>query len=272
MSEIVFARTRHVYDSYLDFWRLAELSEYPIIYLDEMELLNKDMTYISAPFNGEFHELEGKKRECKLILWNLERPAGSGGLNKYIRHLHAHIRKGRIDNVIVSDITLANETKFIYVPVGSHEGLGSPGTEKHYDFIHLMCYSNRRGPLFQTPEMPRERFADCSIAMNGWGEERHTRLQQSKYMLNVHQDDDLYMEPLRFALAAAYGLPVITENLYAKSPPYVEGITTFPLPWAEEVMMRAVQKYDEFVEGGLKLREAMIGPYSFRRCIGRNLK
>lgn len=273
MTEIVFARTRYVYPSYTDFWRLVELSDYPTVYLDEIDLLDRNTTYISAPFNGEFFELEDRPRKCKLYLWNLERPSGSGNINRYIYHMHKHMRKGYMDGVIVSDIALSERTNFKYVPVGSHEGLGSPGTDKMYDFIHLMCYSNRRAFLFNAPDINKSEFAGCSIAVNGWGEERHIRLQQSKYMLNVHQDEDQFMEPLRFALAAAYGLVILTENLYKKSPPYDgDGVIAFPYPGVMGAMGRAVHMYDELKDSGYRLRELMTGPYSFRSCIERYLK
>ncbi len=38
MAEITFVKTRHVYDSYTDFWRLVELSGFPTIYYDELDL------------------------------------------------------------------------------------------------------------------------------------------------------------------------------------------------------------------------------------------
>ena len=41
-----------------------------------------------------------------------------------------------------------------------------------------------------------------NVGKNGWGEERHRVLQQSKFAVNVHQDQFPFCEPLRLALFA----------------------------------------------------------------------
>ena len=86
MTDIIFAKPIHQYDSYTDFWRLAELSGFPIIKADEIELTNPAV-YITAPFNGDWQEYifgQIKQRskfglihKAHLIVWNLERPSGS---------------------------------------------------------------------------------------------------------------------------------------------------------------------------------------------------
>ena len=229
-DEIVFARTRHIYDSYTDFWRLVELSEFPTVYVDEIDLNSPGTVYISSPFNGEFFPLsEQKKRKSKLLLWNLERPSASGGVDEYKLHLDKHIKDGYISGVIVSDTTLAKATGFSYVPLGSHPELGEPGMNKSFAYIHLMCYSNRRSLLFNSPQEIKNQYGGLNIAPNGWGEDRHQGLQKSWLMLNVHQDDLNYLEPLRFALAIAYGLPVLSENLYSEPFPYHNATVQFPM-------------------------------------------
>jgi len=81
---ITFVRTRHVYDSYIDFIRLAELSDFPLIYSDEVDI-SKEGVYIFITMNGDVeahlqNEVNsGKIRYAHLILWNLERPSGSAG-------------------------------------------------------------------------------------------------------------------------------------------------------------------------------------------------
>ncbi len=90
-------------------------------------------------------------------------------------------------------------------------------------------------------------------------------------MLNVHQDTDMIMEPLRFALAAAYELPILTENLYENSYPYIVGITHFPIGDIASAMLMAVRRYGVLLSGAKELRELVTGPYSFRRCIKRYL-
>ena len=83
MAEITFVKTRHVYDSYTDFWRLVELSGFPTIYYDEMDLRQSGV-FIISPTNGSVEQhLENHvndfPRNAHLILWNLERPSGSAG-------------------------------------------------------------------------------------------------------------------------------------------------------------------------------------------------
>lgn len=268
-DEIIFARTRHVYDSYTDFWRLVELSEFPTVYVDEVDLETSGRTYISSPFNGEFFPLSEQKRKSKMVLWNLERPSASGGVAGYKEHLEEHIRNKYIDEVIVSDSTLSKATGFKYVPLGSHPGLGEPGMTKSYAFVHLMCYSYRRGELFVKPEQSRTQYNGLAIAPNGWGEERHQSLQRSWFMLNVHQDDDSYMEPLRFALATAYGLPILSETLYAPPFPYQGATLQFPLNQLGFAMMSAFRKRQELTEDSYKSRAFVLNYHSFRSCVER---
>ena len=89
-------------------------------------------------------------------------------------------------------------------------------------------------------------------------------------MLNVHQDTDMIMEPLRFALAAAYGLPVLTENLYEVSHPY-DKIYQFPLNDIGRAMRMALRNYSQFSLEAVALRGLVIGPYSFRNCVEKYL-
>ena len=273
-KEIVFARTRYQYDSYTDFWKLVELSGYPIVYVDEIEINNPNVTYIACPFNGEFFPLGDSlgDRKSEVLLWNLERPAGSGGIEQYKEHLQDHINKGYIDGVIVSDMALAKETGFKYVPLGSHRDLGEPGTTKTYAFVHLMCYSNRRGVLFNTPDSPKSTYAGLPIAPNGWGDMRHKSLQNSWSMLNVHQDDDPLLEPLRFALATAYGLPILSENFAAEPFPYKNATLQFPVKDLGAAMMSAFRRRHALAEEGLKNREFVMRYHDFRSCIERHLR
>ena len=273
-KEIVFARTRYDYDSYTDYWKLVELSEFPVVYIDEIDVKDSKVIYIASPFNGEFFPFEESKgdRKCKILLWNLERPSASGGVTEYKNHLSEHIQKGYIDDVIVSDTRLAKATDFSYVPMGSHIGLGSPGDTKEYAFAHLMCYSNRRGILFQEPTKPKGSYGGLRIAPNGWGEERHQSLQRSWAMLNVHQDEDQYLEPLRFALAAAYGLPILSENLYDEPYPYQTATFQFPLDKLGYAMMQGFKSRLEWAKKGLQMRRFVMEYHSFRDCIERYVK
>ena len=85
---IKFIKTRYQYDSYIDFFRLAELSSFETIYVDELDV-SQDGVYITAPVNGEWRphiDNQSKKaRNAHLILWNLERPSGTGSVRQYAK-------------------------------------------------------------------------------------------------------------------------------------------------------------------------------------------
>jgi len=271
MTDVIFAKSRHVYDSYSDFWRLVELSGFPIVYVDEMDLQNGRNLYITAPNNGDLtnHMANHVTRNAKVFLWNLERP-GDDTVEHYRRDNQAWIDAGCVDEVIVSDKKLASVTNFHYIPVGSHIGFGFVSDVKIFDVVHLMCYSLRRAFLFDYLT-PLAHYNGISIAPNGWGDVKCKSLSMSKFMLSIHQDDHMYIEPLRFALAAAYGLPIISE--FAEDVfPYVAG--------AEIILLDDVIKLDSTVRGarrnyrrhasaGLMMRNRMCGEFSFRRCIER---
>lgn len=283
---ILFARTRWNYDSYVDFWRLVELAGYPTCYVDEIDVSNSDATYIVCPMNGEFaphiqNQLDktaSGSMKCNIYLWNLERPSGSGGLNKYITDNRRIMGHGWLTDVIVSDIQLSRDTGFKFVPLGSHKGLGMPGefSQKVYDLIHLSCYSLHRSWLFAgRADKPRDRIGAVTLATNAWGSTRDLLLKQSKFMLNVHQDGIPYIEPLRFALAAAYALPIISEPSFDPHPYRMGADVCFyansdPMDlnaFAAFVKNLSGAQYSQWNAYGHALRYWMTDEYSFRRCI-----
>jgi hypothetical protein len=275
MTSLIFTKTEHWYDSYTDFWRLVELSGFPTTTVNLIDLHDPTKTYITSPLNGELkaHLDWSQGRQCKIYLWNLERPGGSGSLGQYKNDNQALIDQGFVDKIIVSDMSLARDTGFHYVPVGSHEKLGVPEYDKStkvYDFIHLMCHSGRRS-LFFDYLTPRRVLNGFSIAPTGWGEARDWNIRSSKFMLNIHQDDHRYIEPLRFALAAAYGIPVLSETLLNSFPypsdmflqfNYIQGSNaTF------RAMHYALDNYDEMISNADIIRELMTTSFSFRKCL-----
>lgn len=274
MTEITFVRTRHNYQSYTDFWRLVELSNFPTIYTDELDI-SKQGVYIVTPMNGEWrpaiHNQKGKVFNAHLILWNLERPSGSAGsVGQYGRN--ARMLMGGIwedtgqpsgmrfaDEVWVSDRKLAEDQNLRFVVLGSDEGLGEPGSDKEYNFCHMSYEVPRRVSIYKHFQ---------NIGANSWGAERDQVLKRSKFALNVHQDIHWYQEPLRFSLFAAYGLPIISESLYDS------------YPWSDETMVTAIydglvgrmkqaltEDYAPYREMGLRARERMCGEFQFGKMV-----
>ena len=283
MTEIRFVRTRHFYESYQDFFRLVELSGFETIFVDELDI-SKEGVYIVCPMNGEWRthidNQYGKIINAHLILWNLERPASAGGTigavplygiqNREL--LYGRWEDGRrarmnfVNEVWVSDRHLADNTQLRFVILGSDEGLGEPGEEKHFDFCHMSNEIPRRTGVYS-------KFKLSSIGPNSWGQERNDVLRASRFGLNIHQDTYNFQEPLRFALFAAYGLPIISEDLFDM------------YPWASEYMMTAIldelpwrlrQAFDEdygpYREMGLRARERMTGEFRFKTMVEQAVK
>lgn len=218
MGEIIFAKSRHFYESYSDFWTLVQLSGYRTIWVDQIDLQSQNL-YITAPYNGDYHENIGgrpdlKSRRCTLAIWMLERP-GSGSLS-FFRSQNARILEQSLADVIwCSDRQMAQDVGLHYVPMGSHPDLGRPCEDKRWDGVGLMAYSPRRAFLFHNPSFAKESLPGAlTIAPNGWGAARDASLRGAKIGLNVHQDGYPYCEPLRFALFAAYALPILTETIH----------------------------------------------------------
>ena len=197
MSNPVFVRTRHVYDSYSDLVTLIQLSGFSLVYVDELDA-DSDNTYVLVTRNGEVPEAGYPNARARLIHWNLEwdeYPPLAG-----------------ITETWSSDKWFASTIGARYVPMGSHRDLNlhpDETTPHEYDAA-LLAYLGpyRRGWLVnQLAQRVR-------LGPNGWGAERDVILRKSRSMLNIHQREGVNaVAAQRFAVAAAYRLPVITEAL-----------------------------------------------------------
>lgn len=197
MADVLFARPRWQYDSYSDVYRLIALSGYPLVFYDEIDAAS-DNTYILTVANGET-EKGWPDARARLILWDLEWHVDG-----------APIIPG-VSEVWASDAWYAQRIGARYVPMGSHEGLAAGETNGavHYDFAMMSYYTYRR-------QWIRDRLLErgLTLAPNAWGDARHAALSGARAMLHVHQHDNINtVAPGRFALAAAYRLPVISERL-----------------------------------------------------------
>jgi hypothetical protein len=254
---ITFVKTRYQYDSYMDFWTLVSLAGFPTVYVDELDV-SQPGVYIVSPMNGEWRphvdNQADRRRNAHLVLWNLERPSGSAGaVGKYAEQNWDLMHRRHVDEVWVSDRRLAQEAELRFVVLGSHESLGEPGERKRYDLCHMSYETPRRQTIYK-------RFNEDKIGPNCWPPERDEVLRLSKFALNVHQDQHPFQEPLRFALFAAYGLPIVTETIYDS------------FPWSDEFMVYSDYynlvgtmlrilgaDYEEWREMGRRARERMCG-------------
>jgi len=258
---IVFAHTRYVYDSYRDYRRLVEISGFPTCYLDECEWDNPEVAYVTTPPNGEFPYDRALSRKCKLALWDLERPDSEG-----TRNVAESLNKfdGRVDAIWVSDRHYASlDSRYTFVPMGSSRKLplGQP-RERIYDFCHeSYVYGRRDAPFAALRRRHREGQA------GRFGVERDELLHSSRLMVNVHQTPCAVGEPLRFALAAAYGLPLVSETLrdpYPMTPG--EHFEMADIEDVPDAASRALQRGD-LQDLGSRLQSLLCDELPFEACV-----
>jgi hypothetical protein len=219
--DVIFAHPRAGYGSYTDYKRLVELSGFPIVYVDQVNFQQPNTVYVTTPLNGEWKPFRDKYRDvdkkAKIVWWSLERPGseeGTDGMMDFIYGTKKLLDDYYFDEVWITDRYLwkhINDKRVRFVVLGSHLGLSGGKTIAQafdHDVIHLSYLTGRRSNIVGHLKQEGIRIAD-----NGWGEDRHDKLIHTRFMLNVHQDDWPVIEPLRFALAAAYAIPVISESM-----------------------------------------------------------
>jgi hypothetical protein len=270
MTDIIFAQTRfdyrhpeNGYGSYHDFWRLVDLSGFSTCYVDEIDPTDASKCYIYAPQNGEIHDasrdwmIDWREAKAKIIFWNLEQSD--------------YPRIPGVSEVWVSDKAFADTIGARYVLMGSHPGLMNyppiPRTGE-YDVIMLSYMTNRR---LQMAKWLTDK--GMTVAPNGWYEDRHTKLMRSRAMLHIHQNDKRYVAPQRWALAAAYSLPLITETLdqvgaFTYSKMLIsdfENLPAFCYNWIRRDDGQGLQHY------GQALHQMLCFDRPFRREVMRNV-
>jgi hypothetical protein len=271
--QIVFARTRYKYDSYVDFWKLVELSEFDTCYVDEIDI-KKPRVYITTPMNGELPphiaNQVGGARNAHIIHWCLERPSGAGGIFHYGKSNRSRIYDRTLDEVWVSDRAMATEVMLRFVVLGSDYGLGEPGDTKHYDFCHMSYETDRRKRIYN-------HFDLKVTGPNRWpwntDPSRDYVLKHSRFALNIHQDQYPFQEPLRWALFAAYGLPMLTEEI-KDAYPWHENVCIFhPYDGIQNRLREMLgNDYQRWRDMGLKARDMMCNEFNFRKVVIQAVK
>lgn len=250
-SDPIFVKVRNdqdkLYDSYSDYWSLVEYCSYPTCELDDVDP-ESEHTYIFSPDNGNVKACCDRPHTAKYILWQLERPTHTGlNLPSYF------------DEMWVSDLHLfqmVNDPKCKYVVMGGHPALGefSFFEPKKYHFAHMSYAYGKREAMYD-----ELRQMGYTFAPNGWGEKRHNILKESKAMLCFHQDSMPVIEPLRYVLAACYGLPIIaehSENYY---------------PYVVQVYNGNHLNEQEWESIAMENRRRMTEELTFRQCINEVL-
>lgn len=210
--DVILAKTRYVYPSYTDLNRLFDLSGLETCHIDGIDH-NRDAVYVVGCVNGEYrpHRANAKNPKAFLVFWSLERP-GPERFVGYCAGMRKLLNEWNFDEIWSADPYVVDkiaDSRIRYVPIGGHPDLESVVREEpKYDFAHMSCQSGRRNNIYKALEK-----AGKTMAPNAYGEARTTLLGQSRYMLNVHQDDWPILEPLRFVLAACCKLPIISEHV-----------------------------------------------------------
>jgi hypothetical protein len=215
--------------------------------------------------NGDYREhLDGQKgrvRNAHVILWQLERPSSEGAVGKYGEANRKLMYDRYVDEIWVSDRQLALDTALRYVPLGSHEGFGAPSDVKQWDVVHMSYNNPRRQTVFK-------QFEPRRVGPNCWPPDRDEVMARSRLGIAVHQDNFPYMEPLRFSLFAAYGLPILTETL-VDAWPYGDDVLEFApydhLYAKAEMLLR--EDGHRLRAMALRCRERMTQEYEFGKVV-----
>src|SRR3990172_401663 len=271
MNEPIFAKTRYWYDSYTDLWKLVELSGFKTCYVDEIDL-EKEGLFITAPVNGELRPHMDYRRSIlkgiqkpKIVWWNLERPdSGRQFSIRNMREENSEILR-YVDAIWVSDRYFQSlDPRMTFVVLGSHsqlmEDLGEDPKETIYDLAPMAYLNPRRTTILA-------QLKNFRIAPNAWGKERARILARTSVMLNIHQTDAQIVEPLRFALAAAYGMALISETC---ADPY-------PLVNGHDILMSDYGNLGNYTgdliygqrlgDAGLRLKDKLTVEWTFRRGV-----
>lgn len=204
MTDVIFAKTRYQdigYQSYNDLWRLVELAGYPVIYVDQIDP-QSDNTYIFSPANGE--TVNGwPDARATIIQWQLEWELTD-----------EHNPPPGVRRVWCSDAAFAKRRGYEYVPMGSDVGLCEIADEPPYELydVALLSYQTPRRQII-TEQLRAEGLSIApNSGLSGWA--RSMVLLQSAAMVHTHQTEQgKGIAPLRWCIAAAHRLPMITEQI-----------------------------------------------------------
>lgn len=199
MSAVLFARTRHVYESYVDFWQVLELSGYDTCYVDEIDA-GSDNLYIIPTLNGEVGNGWPGAR-ARIVHWNLE--------------WCEYPRVAGINERWHMDADVAARFGSRYVPVGGHPALAAYGDTTDMPTIDL-AYMGYMTPRRQAMAVQFDANALSRTPTSVWEHARHSMLTHSTLYAHVHQHDDDASQgvpALRMIVAAAYRLPMLCERV-----------------------------------------------------------
>lgn len=252
MTDPIFVRSRHTYESYQDYWRMVDLAGFPTCYNDELDPAS-DNTYIIAVRNGE-NDAGWPGARARIIHW----------------HLEYHVEYGPWVGVAETwspDAWHARTIGARYVPMGGDARLrdGTNGAAPSYDVAYLGYMIPRRTDVLSALNEYGLRVSPTSA----WGQERHAVLLHAKTYLHIHQTDSAPAIPaLRMVVAAAYSMPVIMETP-ADRGIYVQGyFLTSDRKYAAEFTKMWVRDNSPYLRNfGYAIRDLLCDRMPFRKSV-----
>lgn len=262
MTDVTFVRTRTEYPPYADFYRLAELSGYPICWVDEIDASDPTKVYIISPINGEWNH--GWPHARARIIFNQ--------LEWHTDMSQVELPPG-VSECWNGDAWHARLINARHVPIGGHIGLNLDPNDcpaKEYDIV-FMSY----GDVYRRKRIKDEFEArGFKIAPDGWGQIRHDSFVRSRIMVHVHQWENIpAIAPLRWCLGAAYGLPIISESVNDRRPFAAGDFMTADYDNLVETVTRELEdrengRMDSY---GYNLRNYLCRVLTFRKSVERAL-
>lgn len=207
----IFVLPSRMYPSYSDFWSLVKLAgDFKVIERDVLQgsepqlygLLDDDR--YTLIFVGPEDIPDCSNARARTIFWQLE----------YTGDYTQQANINTVDEVWSSDPEHARRTGAKYVLLGSDRRLNKHWNKVKpkplYDIVTLAYLTDRRRAIY---EQLRGAYTFAPDYPGHDGDKRHDILRRSRLMLHVHQHDTPAHTPLRYALAAAYRLPLISEEV-----------------------------------------------------------
>lgn len=257
MSDITFAIPRTDYGSYQDLYKLIELSAFPTCYIDEIDPQSTN-AYILTVLNAEIPVGGWPDAKAHIVIWD----------NEWRRKPNDPI-PGVIE-FWTCDKWHAEICQCRYVPIGGHPGLRltDTPTEPVYDVAYLAYMTHRRQHIYNQLKDRGVRLTPTSA----WTQERDVLLNSSKAYLHVHQHDDIPAVPgLRMVVAAAYKLPVISEDC-ADVGVFAHILSRAPYDFMPDMLQNLFGNpgsrwYASLVETGAMLHQFLCEELTFRRSV-----
>lgn len=260
MGSVYFVTTDYYaqggYVPYQDFFKLAELSGYPVIHIAQIDP-QSDNTYILSPFNGEWQD-GWQKPKARIIAYQLEwsitgKPTIPPG----------------VAEVWCGDKWAAREGKMRYVPLGSHPGLNRQPIPDmiSYDKMYDVAFMGYRAPYRRAHMLAEWQNHNLSIAPDAWGLQRSQYLNVSRCMGIVHQhDNNSVIAPLRMCIAAAHHCPVISEGV-EDAGMFELFITQAGYNYLTKIIAQRLSRPEQLFDDGEVLHQFLCYEYTFREAI-----